>query len=79
MKTREGFVSNSSTTSFVCEVCTRAGTDEDSYEYCDDCECYFHDDCAGKFKDITTSEKRLDVLKQLMNEHDYDELANNIE
>ena len=50
MKTREGFVSNSSTTSFICPVCNDVA-DDDNIHYCEECGSYTHSECFNENED----------------------------
>ena len=58
MKTREGFVSNSSTSSFICGICggIEAGMDlclDECYMWaCEDCGSYFHETCTSIPNDL---------------------------
>ena len=68
MKTRSGFVSNSSSTSFTCDVCgtTESGWDASASD-CGMCECEVgHVFCEGHQKDgipkPTTEEMRQKLL-----------------
>ncbi len=72
MKKRMGFVSNSSTSSFVCFICEEGSID---YEHEDSCECEkghtFHGKCAsklgGKYKIF--KEHYLDIEEKALNDN----------
>ena len=64
MKTREGFVSNSSTTSFICGVChgVEAYSDSCSLDdldacHCGDCGKTFHNSCLPKTSKTSITEQ----------------------
>lgn len=46
MKIRTGFVSNSSSTSFVCAICNEVDENESDY-FCNECEKEFHSACLS--------------------------------
>jgi len=73
MKTRSGFVSNSSTTSFICSVCEEAGEsgDYDQALCCDKCGEWFHTGCWQETRPKRTPEERFESLKSKMVEAGY--------
>jgi len=82
MKTREGFVSNSSTTSFICGVCgdSEAYSDSCSLSDMDACQCAkcgesFHNDCIKEYENDEnplSKQEMLDALKKAWKYHDND-------
>lgn len=69
MKIRNGFVSNSSSSSFVCEICGEIESGMDaSYDFFNMVECekghLFHRECAMKHSD----KKARDIIEECSNE-----------
>ena len=75
MKTRNGFVSNSSSTSFICSVCDYHGEygseGEQGAKNCSKCNEYYHEECYEQFTpqhSFSTLDEKFEFIKDKIKE-----------
>lgn len=81
MKIRNGFVSNSSSSSFICNICGRVESGYDvSYNDVGICQCAFgHTMCQDEVSEFVKSAKLEEAFEHYENEETEDEDGNPLE